>query len=203
MTPIQPMLADACTFEKAVQKLGGTTRLVGEIKYDGERIQVHKTGNAFHYFTRNLKTADEKKIENLAACIRQALPHARDLILDGELLLIDRSGIPLPFGTLGCHKKKEFADATVCYVIFDCLFINGKSLLATPLWKRREMLQENVTEIRGRVQLSEQVPIESEEVLHNYWRQAIDAKLEGIVLKDANASFFLSSINYIAIIFLF
>lgn len=37
--------------------------------------------------------------------IPQAFPHGRDLILDGEVLLIDvKTGKPLPFGSLGKHK---------------------------------------------------------------------------------------------------
>jgi DNA ligase-3 len=40
-----------------------------------------------------------------------------------------RTKKPLPFGTLGVHKKKEFSEANEAFFIFDCLYYNGESLL--------------------------------------------------------------------------
>ena len=40
-----------------------------------------------------------------------------------------RTKKPLPFGTLGVHKKKEFTEANEAFFIFDCLYYNGESLL--------------------------------------------------------------------------
>jgi len=36
--------------------------------------------------------------------IPKAFERADDLILDGEVLMVDNNGKPLPFGTLGVHK---------------------------------------------------------------------------------------------------
>lgn len=48
MTPISPMLANACnSVEDAFRKSPGG--LFSEIKYDGERVQIHKQGNEFKY----------------------------------------------------------------------------------------------------------------------------------------------------------
>ena len=35
---------------------------VAEIKYDGERVQVHKQGNRFAYFSRSLKPIPLNKV---------------------------------------------------------------------------------------------------------------------------------------------
>ncbi|OWK14031.1 hypothetical protein Celaphus_00000708 [Cervus elaphus hippelaphus] len=52
------------------------------------------------------------------------------MILDSEVLLIDnRTGKPLPFGTLGVHKKAAFQDANVCLFVFDCIYFNDISLM--------------------------------------------------------------------------
>lgn len=41
MTPIKPMLAEACkSYAKAVSKC--PSGMIVEIKYDGERVQIHK-----------------------------------------------------------------------------------------------------------------------------------------------------------------
>lgn len=46
MYPISPMLAEACkSVEKAIEKC--PQGMYSEIKYDGERVQLHKQGNEF------------------------------------------------------------------------------------------------------------------------------------------------------------
>jgi DNA ligase-3 len=104
MKPIQPMLADACkSCENALAKCPSGAYV--EIKYDGERLQVHKNGSEFNYFSRNLKQVPLHKVEHLKQYIPKAFPFANELILDGEVLLYDmKTKKPLPFGTLGVHK---------------------------------------------------------------------------------------------------
>ena len=36
--------------------------MYAEIKYDGERVQVHKEGDKFEYFSRSLKTVQSHKV---------------------------------------------------------------------------------------------------------------------------------------------
>lgn len=62
-----------------------------EIKYDGERLQLHKDQkNNFKFFSRSLKPVVENKIEQLSEYVLQAFPRGESMILDGEILLIDR-----------------------------------------------------------------------------------------------------------------
>lgn len=39
------------------------------------------------------------------------------------------TGQPLPFGTLGIHKKSAFKDACCCLFIFDIVYFNGETLM--------------------------------------------------------------------------
>ena len=57
MKPVKPMLADACkSVEQAMKKC--PNGLYAEIKYDGERLQVHKNAKSeFNYFSRNLEAS--------------------------------------------------------------------------------------------------------------------------------------------------
>lgn len=51
------------------------------------------------------------------------------MILDSEIILVDTvTGELLPFGSLGAHKKKEYANAEVCLFVFDCILFNGEDL---------------------------------------------------------------------------
>ena len=60
------------------------------------------------------------------------------------------TGNPLPFGTLGVHKKSEFKDASVCLFVFDCLHYNGEDLMDKPLFKRKKILDGAMVEIKVR-----------------------------------------------------
>ncbi|XP_071369583.1 BRCA2-interacting transcriptional repressor EMSY-like [Centroberyx affinis] len=104
MTPVQPMLAEACkSIEYAMKKC--PNGMYSEIKYDGERVQVHKNGDSFSYFSRSLKPVLPHKVAHFKEYIPQAFPGGHSMILDAEVLLIDtKTSKPLPFGTLGVHK---------------------------------------------------------------------------------------------------
>ncbi|VDN12143.1 unnamed protein product [Dibothriocephalus latus] len=130
-TPVLPMLAEPCrSAEMALEKGHKGGGLLVEIKYDGERLQLHKKGAHFSYFSRSLKAVPDHKVEHLKEFIPKAFPSANDLIIDSEVLLLDtQTKRPLPFGTLGVHKRTAFKDATVCLFVFDCLYFNGRSLL--------------------------------------------------------------------------
>ena len=103
MTPVKPMLAEACkSMEQAFKKC---QRLLVEIKYDGERLQLHKSGTKFAYYSRSLKQVDKNKVELMKEYVTRAFPNVDTLVLDGEIVLFDcKTNKPLPFGTLGVHK---------------------------------------------------------------------------------------------------
>uniref|UniRef100_A0A452SE18 DNA ligase n=1 Tax=Ursus americanus TaxID=9643 RepID=A0A452SE18_URSAM len=155
MTPVQPMLAEACkSIEHAMKKC--PNGMFSEIKYDGERVQVHKNGDRFNYFSRSLKPVLPHKVAHFKDYIPQAFPGGHSMILDSEVLLIDaNTGRPLPFGTLGVHKKAAFQDANVCLFVFDCIYFNDVSLMDRPLCERRKFLHDNMVEIPNRIMFSE------------------------------------------------
>ncbi|RZF40363.1 hypothetical protein LSTR_LSTR008793 [Laodelphax striatellus] len=184
MTPVLPMLAEACkSVEQAMKKC--PNGMYSEIKYDGERVQVHKHGNEFRYFSRSLKPVLPHKVNHFKDFIPKAFPYGNDLILDSEILLIDiETSKPLPFGSLGKHKKNEFSDACVCLFVFDCLYYNNKSLMNQPLKERKRILRENMKEIKNRIVFSEMEEISEPKDLENMMTKVFRLGLEGLVLKD-------------------
>lgn len=61
MTPIRPMLGNkVSTLQDCFKK--SPEGFVAEIKYDGERIQIHKDKSTFKCFSRNLKVMPEWKV---------------------------------------------------------------------------------------------------------------------------------------------
>jgi DNA ligase 3 len=86
----------------------------------------------------------EYKVEEVKEYILKSTD-ADSIIMDGEILLIDnKTGLPLPFGTLGKHKSTQYSDSNIAVFIFDILYLNGKSLINTPLEMRRKILEKVV-----------------------------------------------------------
>ena len=184
MTPVQPMLAQACkSVDMAFDKC--PNGMYSEIKYDGERVQLHKQGSEFKYYSRSLKPVLPHKVSHFKDYIPQAFPDASDLILDAEVLMVDvNSGNPLPFGTLGVHKAAGFQDATPCLFIFDCMYYNGENLMNQPIKDRRSKLQKIMVEVGNYVKFSEAKVIKQKLDLEKMIKEVLSQGLEGLVLKD-------------------
>ena len=182
--PVQPMLAAPCkSIDMAFNKL--PNGVYSEIKYDGERVQLHKVGNKFSYFSRSLKPVLPHKVKHFKDDIPKAFVKANDLILDAEVLMVsNKTGEPLPFGTLGVHKAAGFADATPCLFVFDLMHYNGKNLMNTPFKERRKILTEQMVEVSNSVKLSDLKIIKSKKDLSDMVKDVFAKGLEGLVLKD-------------------
>uniref|UniRef100_A0A6B2KYW2 DNA ligase n=1 Tax=Arcella intermedia TaxID=1963864 RepID=A0A6B2KYW2_9EUKA len=189
MTPIKPMLARPNnTLEHTVQRC--PNGMFAEIKYDGERVQIHKNNDEYKTYSRNLKPVAPHKIAEVQQYIPQAFTGATTIILDGEILLMDtNTNLPLPFGTLGIHKKTAFTNATVCLFIFDILYLNGEMLLGLPLCERRKILEENVKPIPGRIALSEVHRPKNVAELTAVFNKVVSENIEGLVVKDIHGTY--------------
>ncbi|EDV42370.1 uncharacterized protein Dana_GF17047 [Drosophila ananassae] len=189
MTPISPMLASACkSVEEAFKK--SPAGLYSEIKYDGERVQIHKQGKDFKFFSRNLKPVMDHKIKDLKDYIPRAFPGAEEMILDSEIILVDTdTGALLPFGSLGAHKKQTFANAAVCLFVFDCILYDGEDLTQMPFRDRRDILEQNIKPIKSHVQLSESEFLKTKSELAMMTAKVLHANLEGVVLKSPSSTY--------------
>merc|ERR1712154_412139 len=108
MTPIKPMLASACkSYKNAFDKCKSGI-IYAEIKYDGERVQVHFDGTEWKFFSRSLKKVQKFKIEHVELSVPMACKNAQNLILDSEILMINtKNGKPMPFTSLSKWKKNK------------------------------------------------------------------------------------------------
>lgn len=186
--PLAPMLAaPAKSVEQALAKCPNGA--FSEVKYDGERMQIHKQGDSLTIFARSLKPMQPAKYEGLEPYLRTAIK-ARECILDGEILLVDiNTSVPLPFGTLGKHKCTQFTTACPCVFVFDILYKDGESLLQMPLEERREELKKAVQFTRNRVMYSELCLVKGDmaqrrAILQQHLNRAIAEGLEGLMIKD-------------------
>ena len=87
--PVQPMLAQTAEdVGEAIHDLGEAAL---EYKFDGARVQAHKSGDEVRVFSRRLNEVTAAVPEVVEAV--RALP-ARTLVLDGEVLSLDADGSP-------------------------------------------------------------------------------------------------------------
>ena len=107
-----------------------------EVKLDGYRALGIKTNGNVLLRSRNNKDFNSKYPGVVTAL--QRLPD--ETVIDGEIVALDGSGRP----SFNLLQNVGPSKATVVYYIFDVLVLGGQSLMAEPMWKRREILQAQV-----------------------------------------------------------
>ena len=89
-TPLTPMLAQSAPDVAAALLATGAPATI-DVKLDGIRIQVHRSGDEVAVFTRSLDDITARMPE-VVAMVRK-LP-VREAVLDGEAMTLDASGRP-------------------------------------------------------------------------------------------------------------
>ena len=140
--PVRFMLASPVeTPEEAFGRMGAETVWTEE-KYDGVRCQLHRQGDRVELFSRDLKETTGAFPELVEAA--PAIGH--DVLFDGEVLA-HRDGRVLRFFELQRRLGRKTVDAAlrrevpVVLVIFDLLWLDGRTLLDEPLTARRKLLE--------------------------------------------------------------
>lgn len=105
-----------------------------EIKWDGYRAVADIAGKETKLYSRNgLSFAKQySEVFNELKKIR------KKVVLDGEIVALDEKGMP-NFQLLQQHG--EHPEAELVYYVFDCLYVNGKSIEHSPLLERKEILK--------------------------------------------------------------
>jgi DNA ligase-1 len=158
-----------------------------EDKFDGIRAQLHRDPSRVEIFSRDLKRITDQFPE-LAESARK---FDVDLILDGEIVAFE-PGRRLTFFDLQRRLGRRSdgadlfasasADVPVAFIAFDLLYLNGRSLLKTPLRQRRELLHTLKTP--AQFQTTEIFWAHSAEEIEQVFRQARKRLNEGLMIKD-------------------
>lgn len=140
--PVRYMLASPVeTAAEAFERMRAETVWTEE-KYDGVRCQLHRQGERVELYSRDLKdttAAFPELIENAPSI-------GHDVVFDGEILA-HREGRVLRFFELQRRlgRKQVAAEmrrqVPVALIIFDLLWLDGRTLLDEPLTTRRQMLE--------------------------------------------------------------
>ena len=135
--PVQPMLAQTSEdVEGAIADLGEAAL---EYKLDGQRVQVHRSGDEVRIYSRALNHVTAAVPEIVEAV--RALP-GDSLILDGEVLCLTPNGRPQPFQVTARRFGRKLdldrmrTELPLTPFWFDLLYLDGQSLLDEPQSRR-------------------------------------------------------------------
>ena len=184
--PLKPMLAQTADgVADALDQLGSAAL---EYKLDGARIQVHRSGDDVLVFTRKLNDVTAA-VPEVVEAVRE-LP-ARELILDGEVLALREDGSPLPFQETMRRFGRKLDVAALRETLplssffFDCLYIDGRSLIDLPGEERVAALSEALP---GSLRVERLVTGEIE-AGEAFLAAALEAGHEGIMAKALDAAY--------------
>ncbi len=185
--PMLPMLAEPATdFGDVLASHRGRTAL--EYKYDGARAQFHSDGSRVAIWTRGLADVTAS-LPDLASVCRDL--RGVPLIVDGEVVALDRGGRPRPFQDLMRRFRRiHDVDSLVKEMplslhLFDCLVVEGRSLIDEPYQTRWDAL----VQLTGGRHLAEREVVTTIEAGQQFHARALAAGHEGVVAKDLDSAY--------------
>src|SRR2546425_2197473 len=164
-----------------------------EDKFDGIRAQLHRTAQRVEIFSRDLRRITSQFPE----LADQARNFLEELIIDGEIIAFQEDRRLTFFDLqrrLGRTSDgtdlfaRAAADVPVAFVIFDLLWLNGQSLVKTPLRERRRHLDG--LRLPSQFQIARVIPAHSAAEIEQTFQQARQRLNEGLMIKDPE-SFYL------------
>jgi DNA ligase 1 len=180
--PLAPMLAQSApTVEEALAATGEPAAV--DVKLDGIRVQVHRSGGEVAVFTRSLDDITARVPEVVAAVA--ALP-VREIVLDGEAIALDRTGRPRPFQETSSRAAQRGVVAVhLTPYFFDLLHLDGVDLLDEPGERRWTVLGDALPAelLVGRTTVS------TVDDATRAFDAALAAGHEGVVVKSARAPY--------------
>lgn len=174
---VNPMLAKA---RKGKER---PTNYIVDIKYDGNRYQIHKEGESVIIFNRKGKVVSDQypDVVDIVSDFKVS-----SVILDTEIYPVNPDGSPAPHKLLGkrVHKKDKGEAVRECpvkMVAFDCLSMKGVPLIENPLSYRIAYLTAIPEEYRAETF--------DDYTIQAAYNLAIDRGFEGVMIKDADMTY--------------
>jgi DNA ligase 1 len=191
--PVRPMLAQRLSdAAEILAKLGG--QCAAEYKYDGVRIQAHRTADGqIELFTRGLE-----RISNQFPDVVKVLEAGlgpRETIIEGELVAFDPAAGELrPFQEVMFRRRKHgiaeaVRDVPVSLFCFELLYADGEDLTRLSYPQRRARLAEEITP-SDRLRLTTATDVANSAALDAVFEQAVADGCEGLLCKSVSPTAF-------------
>lgn len=185
-TPILVMRAERLTSAEEILEKGGG-KVAVEPKLDGFRLQLHFTKKEIRLYSRGLELVTAMYPDIVAAAKKEL--KVSEVILDGEAIGFNpKTGKYLPFQETVQRKRKYDIEAfsksvPLKLVVFDCLYLDGKSLIDEPYEKRRNILEGVLRQAQDTLRVAEMSVVREPSELTKIFEHTINSGLEGIMAK--------------------
>jgi DNA ligase-1 len=161
-----------------------------EDKFDGIRAQVHKRGSQVEIYSRTLDRVTE--FPELVDPVRGI---TGDFILDGEIIGW-RDARAIPFTELQQRLGRKQIDlftstqVPVCFVAFDLLLLDGRTLLDAPLAERRLLLERLLAKVaQPALQFTRAELCRTVDEIENRFLLALNTGNEGLLAKAPDSPY--------------
>ncbi len=186
--PIQMMLCQRVKSLNEIPKKMGVPFAV-EQKYDGERIQVHKKGNKIVLYSRRLENITAQ-FPDIVEAVRRNVK-AKDCVIEGECMPVDKKGNLLPFQLLMQRRRKHGIEEyikkiPVCLFVFEILYNTGKTLIHEAYPKRYAILKKSIKESSS-IKLALRIICDNPDCAEELFNKTVENGGEGIVVKSLKA----------------
>lgn len=189
--PVKPMLAQLSPdYRVSIKEMGYA---LCETKYDGIRVQIHRQNDDINIFTRRLENISPA-VPEITEYIKKAIKPS-NFIVEGEII-VTKEGKPISFQYILQRVRRKYDierlrnEIPLTLYLFDVLYYQ-KPILDEPLKDRRNLLEEIIEVIPGKLELSKQVkvtPQDTDKAL-DLFNESIGEGHEGLMLKDPNAPY--------------
>ena len=188
--PVRVMLADrAPDLKEAMEEF---EQSLLEWKYDGFRVQVHKSGNEIKIFSRRMEDVT-RQFPDIAALVKESVK-AKETIVEGEALAVDKSGKPRPFQELSRRIQRKYdiermvKEIPVQVNLFDLIYLNGESWMDKPLRERWQQLAKTVKETKN-FRLADRLETKDYAEAKKFYKHALKMGQEGVIVKNLEARY--------------
>lgn len=190
----KPMLAAVANIRNVEKQMGNSPFYI-QTKLDGERIQLHKDGDVYKYFSRNAfeytqQFGGSPLQGSLTPYIHNVFKsNVLNCILDGEMMAYNSTTETFmqKGSKFDIKKLVDDSELQTCFCVFDVLLVNDQKLGKEPLKKRYETLETVFTPVKGRIHLVSKSDAGSVQEVVKALNEAIDNREEGIMVKDPSS----------------
>ncbi len=192
--PVKVMLfPKAVDIEDAFNIIGKPAAF--EYKYDGFRVMINKeTNGKIKIFTRRLEevtTQFPEIVEYVENYVK-----GESFILDGEAVGFDaKTKKYTEFQDISQRIRRKYGvgemrkKLPIELVIFDVIYLNGKSLIKMAFIDRRKLIEKIVREKPFEIVLAKQIVSEDEKEVEKFYTEALEKNQEGLMGKSLSAPY--------------
>jgi len=184
--PIRPMLAaSAPTVAAALDRI---TPAAVEWKVDGIRVQVHRTADGVHVFSRTLDDITQRVPEIAQAATSLTVA---DAVLDGEAVALRPDGRPHPFQVTSARAASHadvggaVGQVPLSLFLFDVLHLDGADLIDVPAHERFSRLAAVAP---ASLVIPRIITDDLDEAQH-FFAAAVERGHEGVLVKSLDAPY--------------